>query len=205
MRRVAENGQFGHSHFQFDGNVPIGGVAVNVLPNVRKSPVDGHHVQDVRFQETLDVPDPQFQIGNHRILDHDGESGVLYSVGNLLHLNGVDGGTCAHPHHMDAVFGAELHMFGIQYLHANGNVVGVLNFLQPGQGGIARAGKAVRRTAHLPSSGSEVIQRNILFLCLFRKLRCRVQQLITTFRRAGSCYPNPFHLNRHFQILLQYP
>ena len=178
---------------QVDGNLPDGGVAVDVLLRVGEAAMHGHHLPDAGLQEALDIALPKPQVGNHRVLDQYGEVRPTHRIRDLLHLRGVHARPRPHPRGPDAVRRTQLQLASTHHLHTGGHPVHLLHLLQPRESLLPRTAETAGNTADFPDAGTVIVQTDTHKRRLFHQLRRCRQQLLTALRRARPRYPNPFH------------
>ena len=80
MRGVADDGQFGNTATEFDGNLPHGRVTIDGLVVTGETAVDGSEFLYAGTVQTQEGTDPKFQVGVH---------GVFHEYRNVHALQGI--------------------------------------------------------------------------------------------------------------------
>ncbi len=137
---------------------------------------------DAGAVETLKGANPELEVGVDRVLDEDGHIRSAESVGNLLNSEGVGGGACAHPYHVDAVLDGLVDVLRRGDLDSGVHASLFLDPLEPRQTDRAYALERAWACAWFPDAGAENLD------AVGGEFACRVHYLLLSLGAARSSY-----------------
>ena len=117
--------------------------------------MDGRQTAHASGIEPLQCPNPQFQVGIHRIFHENRHVDAFQRVGKGLHGERIGRCPRTHPERVDAVFQCQFHVFGRRHLDGYSHSQFVFHPLEPGQCLLAVSLETTWLRARLPHAGTE--------------------------------------------------
>ena len=161
VRWVAEDRQIGDATTQFDRNVPLRKVAINLLVVRRETTMDGTQALQTGTVDALERTDPKFEVGVHRILHQYGHVYTLQGVCQLLYGKRVSSGTGTYPKDVDACFQRFFHVLRGSHFGSGKHTCLGLDALHPCQTFHADTFETTRFGAWFPNACTEYLDTSI--------------------------------------------
>ena len=161
VRRVAEDRQFGDATTQFDRDVPLREVAVNLLVVRGETTMDGTETLQTGSVDALERTNPKFKIRIYRILDEDGDVHTLQRVGYLLHGERVGGSARSNPKEVDACVQCFFHVLRGSHFGRGKHTCFFLHALHPCQAFGTHTFETTRLGTWLPDACTEYLDASV--------------------------------------------
>ena len=182
VRGVAEDGHVWQTTAQFDWDVPLRHVAIEVFAVCAESAMDCANAGYSGIVETLHCSNPEFQVGVDRVFDEHGHVDAFERIGDFLHSERICRGSSANPEHIDAVLEGCLNVLARSHFGSDEHTGLFLHAFEPYETFFADTFEAPRLGARFPDACSEV-----LYPC-FSQIGCRRHYLFFCLGTARTCY-----------------
>ena len=181
VARVGDDGQVRIPAAQLDGNLPHGGIAVNLVVVRRKTAMNGSEPLHAGGVQALEGSNPQLEVGIDGIFHENDNIVTLQRVGKGLHRKGIRTRASTYPKNINAVFQGEFGMFRRSHFGGDEHSEFVFHALQPRQSLLAVSLESAGFRAWFPHAGTEVVAAQFL------ELSGCGHHLFFSFCRARSC------------------
>ena len=178
---------------QFNGDLPMGNVAVRSFAMERETAVDRRQAGDSSIVKTLDATHPQFEVRVYRVFYNYRDVGSLQGIGDFLNGKWVHRCTGTNPEYVDASLECFKNVLAVTYLSRHFQAGFFFDFFQPGQTRCTYAFELSRAGTWFPNPCAEQVNHAIT-----GQLTSSLEDLL-----FGFCAARPRNQNGSFISALQ--
>ena len=161
VRRIAEDRQFRNTATQFDRNVPLRKVAVDLLVIGRETTMDSSQALQSGTVKALERTDPKFEVRIYRILYQYRDIHSLQRICQFLYGKRVGGGTGTYPKYIDTCFQRFFHVLRSSYFCSGDHTGLSFDTLHPCQSFYADSLEAAWFSAGFPNPCTEYLDTSV--------------------------------------------
>ena len=206
---VADDRKVRNATTQFDGDMPLRQVAVQLFVVTAETTMDGSQTFQACIIDAFQCTDPKFEVRIYRVLHEHRDVHALQCIGYLLHGKRVGGSACTDPKYVDTCFQTFVHVLGISHFGSDIHACLFLDFLQPCQTVNTYTFETSRFGTRFPDSGTEYLHSlfgqlfggvHYLFFCFGAARSCNDQRTFLLDTRQQNRFQFKFHIVLYYLI-----